>query len=278
MPETNFKPRPNKDGEYKNVGLDFGQTLNVASGCTFWKIVDAQGEITVAFETVDGPTQITRVKGDQGFMSQIRSMRIKSTVANDTLVLTLGGYDERSQPNSAAVVPGSIKVQGEHVPDVTGMGGGSPATDSPASFGNQVLAGMVKDNGDGTWSGYPLQTYDRNALEVGLLDSRAAFVYTVDNTPGNAFSCFQYGCVRMSITNPGDKDLLIADIFGAPLIAYTQAGAILAEGTIPAGTSGVVYIPVIGAGAVLMQAAPGGATPWGVRISASPRAYVPMKA
>ena len=175
------------------------------------------------------------------------------------------GHGRLFLPNPAAAggtVPVPLPVQGV-----------LPAFSQQAvgNFGNPQLNGMLVNNGDGTWTNYPLQSLDGQSLLVQPgHNSVAGFVAN----PGYSQPSAGLATIRVSIATPGGAaGLAITDQFGDPISVYPADGsAVLSTGVIPTSTGGRFYIPCEGTTRVLFNSTD---ATWGFRIGMSQFPFIP---
>jgi hypothetical protein len=257
------------------------RTISLAAGST----IHASGNL-VYIEAAAGPVDITfgpdgavaraqavgsSIEVSDGYTSITASVACTLLVGHGRKFLpdqgSGGGSSQVNQAfNSNAGVTGNVN-------NIATVGGvvNAGTTTNVNGFGPPVPVEMLKNNGDGTWTNYPLQTADGFQLEVQPThNSVAGFVAN----PGYSQPTVGLSTIRISIATAGSvAGLAVTDQFGDPVTVYPGDGsACIPSGVIPPNTGGRFYIPCAGTTAILFSSADGG---WGFRVGMSQLPFTP---
>ena len=240
-----------------------GENVQIQSSprMEFFEAVRAPGALTVVFS--GGGTCIVRQGDVLKFgvsEDQINGCTFTSDTAGD-VELRFGLGRSVSLPNSTASLPVPLPVEGEFA------NGSQVAT---AALPAPVVVGMEKDNGDGTSTIYPLQTYDQSGLLTGHLDTVFGFVV---NAPAT-YSVPDKATARITVNITDAANVLtFLDQFGDPIGYYTAAGVFVGTGILPVGAVGSYYVPLVAVTALTFDSA--GGNTWGLKVGLSPIPFRP---
>lgn len=230
----------------------------------FYNVIQCSGYVQVQFQSYG---TLQRTQGQTGTIQRgFKAFKITSPI-DQTIIISCGDDRETNVPpvttGPGGVIPVPLPVVG-----AAGVGAHPNNADIPAP----VLVSMRTDNGDGTSFLDPLQSFDRQSLLVGHVDSADGFVWSLPMGRNVA----KYSTVRFF---PTVSDLAnafsIVDQFGSPLGWYQGNGVFVESGIVPAGYAGAIYVPVVAVMAIVLLSA--GGNTWGLQANFSSVLFTPTK-